>query len=180
MQYWINQDGVQSGPLDLEGLKKMTLTSRAYVWREGLPNWVSITQLQELQGLYDAEVAAASDVQPTTATPEPETATMGQPYEPVQPQNTWTQQQAVQPQQPEATEPCPPTNLVWAIVSTICCCLPAGIVAIIYSVKVTNRYNMGDIKGANRASEVGAWWCIAAIILGILSLPLAYLRLLVQ
>ena len=71
-----------------------------------------------------------------------------------------------------ATEPCPPTNLVWAIISTLLCCLPAGIVAIIYAMKVTNKYREGDIEGAKRASEVGAWWCIASIILGILSMPL--------
>ena len=69
----------------------------------------------------------------------------------------------------------PPTNLVWAILSTICCCLPAGIVAIIYSVKVSNKFSMGDFEGAERASETSAWWCIASIVLGIISLPLAYL-----
>ena len=55
------------------------------------------------------------------------------------------------------------------------CCLPAGVVAIIYSVKVMNKYNAGDIEGAERASEVSAWWCIASIVLGIISMPFAYL-----
>lgn len=197
MQYWINQDGVQSGPVDFESLKEMALTSRAYVWHEGLPNWVSITQLPELKGLYneEAQIAADAPVHPQTAeapvaeeaqdapaSPELEAATVGQPYQPAQTQGNWSQQQTGQPwqaqgeaQQPEAPGPCPPTNLVWAIISTICCCLPAGIVAIIYSVKVTNKYNMGDFKGAERASETSAWWCIAAIVLGIISAPLVYL-----
>jgi hypothetical protein len=30
----------------------------------------------------------------------------------------------------------------------------------------------GDLEGAKRASETGAWWCIISIILGILSMPL--------
>lgn len=171
MQYWINQDGVQSGPLELDALKEMSLTSRAYVWHEGLSDWVKITQLPELQGVYEMLE---------------EPATMGQPMvEPVQdvPVAPQPQQQYSSPQQPQytsnepiaPTEPCPPTNLVWAIISTVLCCLPAGIVAIVYATKVQSKYRMGDIEGAKRASETSAWWCIASIVLGILSMPLIWL-----
>ena len=160
MQYWINHNGVQSGPVDADGIKELALTSRAYVWHPGLSDWVKITQVPELEGLFEVV---------------DEPATVGQP---LQPQNTAPAQQPINPQpvntQPAegATEPCPPTNLVWAIITTVLCCLPAGIVAIIYAMKVTNKYREGDIEGAKRASEVGAWWCIASIILGILSMPL--------
>ena len=168
MQYWINHNGVQSGPMDLDGLKEMGLTSSAYVWHEGLTDWVKITQLPELQGLYDIPVGTPVEPQPVEnistadagqptppAAAEPGEAVQGQPY-----------------QQPVAGEPCPPTNLAWAIITTVLCCLPAGVVAIVYALKVTNKYNEGDIEGAKRASEIGAWWCIASIILGILTMPL--------
>ena len=175
MQYWINHNGVQSGPVDLDALKQMGLTSAAYVWHEGLADWVKITQLPELQGYYDLPVdqfgqplpAEAADEPAATVTQVPpvqEQATMGQPY------HQQPQPQYVGPQ-PNAAEPCPPTNLVWAIVTTLLCCLPAGIVAIVYALKVTNKYRAGDIEGAKRASEVGAWWCIASIILGIICQP---------
>ena len=159
MQYLINHNGVQSGPVDADGIKELALTSRAYVWHPGLSDWVKITQVPELEGLFEIV---------------DEPATVGQP---LQPQNTAPAQQPMNPQpvntQPEGDpEPCPPTNLVWAIITTVLCCLPAGIVAIIYAMKVTNKYREGDIEGAKRASEVGAWWCIASIILGILSMPL--------
>lgn len=153
MQYWINHNGVQSGPVDIEGLKAMGLTSAAYVWHEGLSDWVKITQLPELQGLYDM---VEEPLQPATQ--------QAAPVQPVQPQS-------------ETTEPCPPTNLAWAIITTVLCCLPSGIVAIIYALKVSNKYREGDIEGAKRASETGAWWCIATIILGILSMPLGYLMM---
>lgn len=168
MQYWINHNGVQSGPIDLDAIKEMGLTSRAYVWREGLQDWVKITQMPELQEYYEM-MAEPVDPQPAQATQQPasgETVT-GQPYQP-QPQYTQPQQQYA-PQ--AAAEPCPPTNLVWAIISTVLCCIPTGIVAIIYALKVTNKYREGDIEGAKRASEVGAWWCIATIILGIIVQP---------
>ena len=142
MQYWINHNGVQSGPVDVDGIKEMGLTSAAYVWHEGLTDWVKITQLPELQG------------QPAPA-----------------------QQPQINYQQPATTEPCPPTNLVWAIITTVLCCIPSGIVAIFYALKVSNKYREGDIEGAKRASETGAWWCIASIILGIIAMPLSYLMM---
>jgi hypothetical protein len=155
MQYWINHNGVQSGPVSLDDMKQMGLTSAAYVWHEGLTDWVKITQLPELQGCYEMEQ------QP---------ATVGEPYQPAAPQPAAVEHQQVA-QESMPSEPCPPTNLVWAIITTVLCCIPTGIVAIIYALKVTNKYREGDIEGAKRASEVGAWWCIATIILGIISQP---------
>lgn len=169
MQYWINHNGVQTGPVDLDAIKEMNLTSSAYVWREGLGDWVKITQMPELQGFYEM-VNVNAEPQPQQAS-EPKAdgeAVTGQPYQPQQPQVN-QQPQYAQPQAP--AEPCPPTNLVWAIISTVLCCIPTGIVAIIYALKVTNKYREGDIEGAKRASETGAWWCIATIILGIIIQP---------
>lgn len=161
MQYWINHNGVQTGPVELDAIKEMKLTSKAYVWHAGLSEWVNITQVPELQGVYAVETEQAE-------------AVTGQPYQPVQQPASQPYQQPVdqQPMQPAVAEPCPPTNLVWAIITTLLCCLPAGVVAIIYALKVQNKYREGDIEGAKRASEVGAWWCIASIILGILTWPL--------
>ena len=187
MQYWINHNGVQSGPVELDSLKQMGLTSSAYVWHEGLTDWVKITQLPELQGYYDLNVATPEPAEASMPTDEPLAVEPQQPsYQPQQPtyqpqQPTYQPQQpSYQPQQPqyasqptETNEPCPPTNLVWAIITTVLCCLPAGIVAIVYATKVTNKYRAGDIEGAKRASETGAWWCIIAIILGILYMPFA-------
>jgi len=178
MQYWINHNGVQSGPVDLENIKEMGLTSNAYVWCEGMQDWVKITQMPELQGLYemDSETAALQQPQAASTQLNADEPVVGQPYEqPQQPQQYTQQPQHTQypqyAQQTQPTEPCPPTNLVWAIITTVLCCLPAGIVAIIYALKVTNKYREGDIEGAKQASETGAWWCIASIILGIISQP---------
>ena len=116
---------------------------------------------REFNGNWYTDVRAWK-VEP--ATPVAVTGAPAQGYMPQQPQYAG--------QQSKATEPCPPTNLVWAIISTLLCCLPAGVVAIVYAIKVTNKYNEGDIEGAKRASEVGAWWCIASIILGIIIQPI--------
>ena len=86
MQYWINHNGVQSGPMGLDELKQMGLTSAAYVWHEGLADWVIITQLPELQDVYVMEgaipgEAPVSQVQPVNEQEEPIT---GEPYQPQQ------------------------------------------------------------------------------------------------
>lgn len=166
MQYWINHNGVQSGPVDIEGLKAMGLTSRAYVWHEGLSDWVKITQLPELQGLYEMAETPAVQGQPL------ETATQQSASAPAA--TTW--QQPVQGneriQEPAAQEPCPPTNLVWAILACVFCCIPFGIVGIIYANKVSKCYLAGDIYGAKRASETGAWWIIAAMVVGVVWRPI--------
>lgn len=169
MQYWINHNGVQSGPMDLEGLKEMGLTSSAYVWHEGLADWVRITQLPELQGLYEmvAESAVKAPASVTDGPVQGETASS----------MTDTQPMSYAPQQPldnepDADEPCPSTNLVWAIAVTLLCCAPFGIVAFIYANKVSKCYHAGDIIGARSASETAAWWCIAAIVVGVVWRPL--------
>lgn len=173
MQYWINHHGVQSGPVDLDGLKEMGLTSAAYVWHEGLTDWVKITQLPELQGLYVMENVSTAPQQPAV---EPQAAdgeaVVGQPYQPQQPYTQQPQQQQYQPLQPEQGEPCPPTNLVWAILACVLCCVPFGIAAIIYANKVTNCYLAGDFIGAKKASETSAWWVIASVVVGVVWRPL--------
>ena len=42
----------------------------------------------------------------------------------------------------------PDNNLLWAILSTVFCCLPLGIVSIIYAIKVDDLYKHGDYQGA--------------------------------
>lgn len=64
-------------------------------------------------------------------------------------------------------EPMPPTYLLWAILATICCCLPAGIVAIVFSSSVSTKYYSRDYEGARRASRNAEIWIIASIVAGI-------------
>lgn len=88
---------------------------------------------------------------------------------------------AYSPQTPPAPqeEKMPPAYLVWSVIMTVACCLPAGIVAIIFSSQVSSRYYAGDIEGARRASERAQIWIIVSFVLGVLGgtlyLPVAML-----
>jgi hypothetical protein len=48
--------------------------------------------------------------------------------------------------------------LVWSILATLFCCLPFGIVSIVYASGVDNKVAMGDIAGAERASKNAKMW----------------------
>lgn len=69
--------------------------------------------------------------------------------------------------------PCPDTYFAWAIVLMLMCCLPAGIVAVIYSSSVESRYSRGDYEGALKASNNAKIWCIVSIVLGLIGAPAA-------
>jgi hypothetical protein len=78
------------------------------------------------------------------------------------------------PQQPIAAEKedvCPSTNLVWAIISTILCCIPFGIVAILYSRKVAKTFEAGDFAKAKKYSNLSQNWTIAAFSVGVVVNP---------
>ena len=66
--------------------------------------------------------------------------------------------------------PSVPNYLVWAILSTLCCCLPGGIVAIVYASQVDGKLAMGDIAGAQASSHSAAVWCWVSAGLGLLTL----------
>lgn len=62
----------------------------------------------------------------------------------------------------------PKNYLIEAILVTIFCCQPFGIVSIIYAAQVNSKYTEGNYEGANRASKRAKNWMIAAIVSGLL------------
>jgi len=60
-----------------------------------------------------------------------------------------------------------PNYLVFAILSTVLCCLPAGIPAIVYAAQVNGRLQAGDIAAAQVASQNAKMWCWISFGLGL-------------
>jgi hypothetical protein len=61
--------------------------------------------------------------------------------------------------------PPPPNHLVWAILTTIFCCLPAGVVSIIYAAQVNSKWQMGDQAGAMNSSRNARRWAIISAVI---------------
>ncbi len=57
--------------------------------------------------------------------------------------------------------------LVFAILATVFCCLPAGIPAIVYAAQVNGKLQVGDVAGAQAASNSAKMWCFVSLGLGL-------------
>lgn len=63
----------------------------------------------------------------------------------------------------------PSTNLVWAILATLFCCLPTGIYAIVRAAKVESLYVSGYYEESLRASNDALKWSIISVCLSVVS-----------
>ncbi len=170
MEYWIIIDGERRGPYTADQLTSVGVNGSTPIWREGLPAWVPASTVPELTDIFnhvDEEVLSvgeseAEDVVPPQWHPTP-------PPTPVLEQVPQHQYQPyIAPRMEVEKPPKPGTYLAWSIVVALLCCIPFGIVAIVYSTKVNSRYADGDYAGAEKASERTQLWIIAAIVGGIL------------
>lgn len=166
MNYWIIQDNAQRGPMSLEELASTPgIDLSTPVWRDDLPDWTTAGALPEV-------AAAIAQFHATSGIPHQQPYAPQQSYASQQPQQyAYTQggNQAGHPQ--DYMPPMPSTHLAWAILSTICCCLPLGVVAIIYASKVSPAYDRGDYEAALKASKRAELWIILAFTLGIVLIP---------
>ncbi|MDR1825185.1 MAG: CD225/dispanin family protein [Bifidobacteriaceae bacterium] len=67
----------------------------------------------------------------------------------------------------------PPSNyLVFAILTTLFCCLPLGVASIVFAAQVNSKWAMGDYQGAlessNKAKQFAMWSAIAGFVVGVL------------
>lgn len=63
-----------------------------------------------------------------------------------------------------------PSHLVWAILATLFCCLPTGIVAIVYAAQVSGKLEAGNVAGAWEASNNARMWSWISFGLGLVGM----------
>jgi len=64
------------------------------------------------------------------------------------------------PPPPNAPPATIPNYLVFAILTTVFCCLPAGVVSIVYAAQVNSKIAAGDYAGAQAASKNAKLWAM--------------------
>ena len=140
MKYYMHIGGQQVGPYEENELPSHGLTASTMVWREGMPDWVAASQVPELSHLLPPSQ------QPPSYQPQP----------------------GYGPQQPYGAQPpMPDTYMVWAILATLLCCLPFGIVSIVKASQVSSLYNQGRYQEAVAASEAAKKWAIWSAVAGV-------------
>jgi hypothetical protein len=68
-----------------------------------------------------------------------------------------------------------PTYLVQAVLVTLFCCLPFGIVAIVFAAQVNAKLAGGDYAGALESSNKAKTWCWVAFFCGLIPTVLYFL-----
>ncbi|MCL2743622.1 MAG: DUF1559 domain-containing protein [Planctomycetaceae bacterium] len=62
----------------------------------------------------------------------------------------------------------PADYLIWSIISTLCCCLPLGIAAIIFSTQCKSAISAGDLATAQSKSKTAFMLNIISLLLGLI------------
>ncbi|QQL45318.1 CD225/dispanin family protein [Sulfuriroseicoccus oceanibius] len=152
MQWYYTENGTQQGPVSGEQMTALIqsgrINSQSLVWREGMANWLPVAQVPELS-------AHAQSGPPAT------------------PQSPYQTPTSAPPQGMHVGADIP--NYLWqSIVVTLMCCLPAGVVAIVYATKVDRLRFAGDQAGAQAASQSAKTWCWVSFGVGLAGLVLYF------
>lgn len=155
--FYIDASGQQKGPIPPSQFSMFNVSADTLVWCKGMADWQRAGAVDELKAYLE------NDANGATPPPTPGTAgtASGAPYD-----NAYHSMGSGTPNQ---SMPCPPSNLVWAIVSTIFCCLPFGIVAIIKASQVNSFYMNGFYERAQISANDAQKWIIISVITGLLS-----------
>ena len=62
-----------------------------------------------------------------------------------------------------------------SIAATLLCCLPTGVVAIVYTARAMARRRDGDLEAASHAARIARRWLLVSILLGLGSYLVSYL-----
>ena len=94
------------------------------------------------------------------------------PVPPVSPAAAWppSLQTPMSPPPPPAAGGAPvkvPNYLVGSILSILCCCLPAGVVSLIYAIQANSKADAGLYDEAMAAANTARTWLIVAVALGV-------------
>ena len=186
-KYWVNIDGIQSGPISREELADMDFNPEVtYVWHQELDDWHRIDQLSEF-----ADIVAGKSVQQSVTPPpipsEPEMPIVPpmppvplEPEEPIVPPVPSEPEEPVVPPVPPVPAPSEaeaPTNLVWAVIVTVMCCQITGIIAIVYGAMTSTANSAGNYEKARHYSDIAQIWVMVSIALGLVYMPVALLMM---
>ncbi len=159
--FYLDAQNNQHGPIPPEKFADYGITPSTLVWCKDMPDWMPADSQPELHKWFETHTTQQAFQQQPPQQPQPN-------YGPQQPYSG-AQQPFGNTQNNFSYVPCPSSHMALAVFTTICCCLPFGIVAIIKANDVGKYYAMGNYDAALMASADAQKWGIIALICGILS-----------
>jgi hypothetical protein len=149
--FYLTPQNEQKGPVEANQLVALGVNANTLVWTEGMAQWTPAGQVQELASFFAPTAQPAPP--PTTSYAAQQAAPQSVVYVQTNPSGT------SQPAMPK-----PGSNMILAVLTTVCCCLPLGIVGIVYASKVDGLYFAGDYAGALAAAKSARTWSVIGIV----------------
>lgn len=137
------------------------------------------TQPEDVEGSYQNDPYKSVNQEQNTSYGEPNNYEYGQGYG--QQNQNYTQQAPNYGQQNQGYYqqnnfngmPQEPVNwvpyLILSIISTLCCCLPFGVVGIVFSAKINSAMLVGNLEEAQNNAKMARIWIIVSFAIGILT-----------
>ena len=167
MWYYM-QDGAQQGPISEDELQAMAQDGRLQptdmVWKSGMAEWQQANQIAVLP--FSAPAAPAAPAPPVPEAPAAQSYSA-----PAAPSSGYGSASAGGGSAysaggvggaPEITN-----YLPWSIAATLLCCLPAGIVSIIYASKANSAKSVGNFAEAQEAAKQAKTWLYVSVGVGL-------------
>lgn len=130
------------------------------------------TQPEDVAGSYQNDPYKSVNQEQNTSYGEPNNYEYGQGYG-QQNQNYNQQNQGYYQQNNFNGMPQKPVNwvpyLILSIISTLCCCLPFGVVGIVFSAKINSAMLAGNLEEAQNNAKMARIWIIVSFAIGILT-----------
>lgn len=126
------------------------------------------TQPEDVAGSYQNDPYKSVNQEQNTSYGEPNNYEYGQ-----QNQNYEQQNQGYYQQNNFNGMPQKPVNwvpyLILSIISTLCCCLPFGVVGIVFSAKINSAMLAGNLEEAQNNAKMARIWIIVSFAIGLLT-----------
>ena len=126
------------------------------------------TQPEDVEGSYQNDPYKSVNQEQNASYGEPNNYEYGQQNQNYEQQNqNYTQQNQgyYQPQKPVNWVP----YLILSIISTLCCCLPFGVVGIVFSAKINSAMLAGNLEEAQNNAKMARIWIIVSFAIGLLT-----------
>lgn len=176
MYYYLDNNGAQQGPVDKNLLRSLGVTADTLVWKKGMEQWVKASLVPELRPIFISEPVDTPPT-PLNASQRPYTNENVGYNKDEKSSETTTAASAYSAGTANNTKPAKPNNnLIFAIVTTILCCIPLGAVAIYYAYQSDLAYNAGDLQAAESNGKKARNWSIASVVLGAIGAIIYYMK----